>query len=224
MRTLLNLFAKSPFPLLQKHMSHVMECTNKVNELFAAFFKGDFDKITQISEEISSSEHAADLEKNSIRNNLPKSIFLPVEKSSLLEILAIQDSIADKCEDIGILLSLRPFKLPKVMQKTFEKFLNKSIESVEVAHNIIRKLDELLESSFAGPEAQKVTEMIVYVSYLEHEVDVLQRKLLKYALDDENKLNYTNFYLMIRCFEALSALSNNAEKLANRIRMTLDLK
>jgi len=224
MRTLLNLFAKSPFPLLQNHMNHVMECTYMVKKLFEVFLQGDFDKINQISKEISSLEHAADLEKNDIRNSLPKSIFLPVERSSLLEILAIQDSIADKCEDIGILLSLKPFKLPKIMHKTFDKFLNKSIESVEVAHNIIRKLDELLEASFAGPEAQKVTEMIVYVAYLEHEVDVLQRKLLKSALDDAHKLNYASFFLMIRSFEALSALSNNAEKLANRIRMTLDLK
>ena len=224
MRTLLNLFAKSPFPLLQNHMSYVMECTNKIRELFDAFFKEDFEKLNQISEEISNLEHAADLEKNNIRNNLPKSLFLPVEKTSLLEILAIQDSIADKCEDIGILLSLRPFKFPKVIQKTFNKFLDKSIESVEVAHNIIHKLDELIESSFAGPEAQKVTEMIVYIAFLEHEVDVLQRKLLKNVLDDEHKFNYATFYLMIRSFEALSALSNKAENLANKVRTTLDLK
>jgi predicted phosphate transport protein (TIGR00153 family) len=224
MRTLTSLFAKSPFTPLQSHMSKVMECANKVRELFDEFFKGEFEKVTQIAEEISTLEHTADLEKNDIRNNLPRGLFLPVDKNNLLEILSLQDNLADKCEDIGILLSLKPFKIPKSMHKSINKFLDKSIQSVEMVHNIICKLDELLQSSFAGPEAQKVTEMIDDVALLEHEVDVLQRKLLKGVFEIEDAFNYATFFMMVRSFEALSSLSNDAEKLANRVRMTLDLK
>lgn len=224
MRTLTSLFAKSPFTPLQSHMSKVMECAHKVRELFDVFFKGEFESVAQVAEEISELEHNADLEKNDIRNNLPRGLFLPVDRNNLLEILSLQDNLADKCEDIGILLSLKPFKIPKSMHKSINKFVNKSIQSVDMVNNIICKLDELLQASFAGPEALKVTEMIDEVALVEHEVDVLQRKLLKSIFELEDDINYATFFIMVRTFEALSSLSNDAEKLANRVRMTLDLK
>ena len=224
MRTISNLFARSPFTPLQTHMSHVIACARKVKELIEVFLDGDMEQTEKLSEEISKLEHAADLAKNDIRKNLPKGLFLPVDRGNLLEILTIQDSIADKCEDIGILLSLRSFSFPKKMYGDFKKFLEKNLEAVEMAYKIIQQLDELLESSFSGEEAKRVGEMIYQVAVTEHEADILQRKLLKSTLKSEDKMGHATFFQMIRTFESISDLSNYAEKLANRVRLTLDIK
>ena len=108
MLTIARLFGKSPFAPLQTHMNKVGSCVDKLVRIFDILLKGDSEKIERLVEELSQLEHEADLTKNDIRNHLPKSLFLPIDRSHFLEILSIQDSIADKAEEIGILLTLKP--------------------------------------------------------------------------------------------------------------------
>jgi uncharacterized protein len=224
MRTILNLFARSPFVPLQQHMSLVMDCTIKVKKLIEYFLKQDYEQIPKMEKEIAELEKAADLTKNEIRNNLPKGLFLPIDRNNLLQILSIQDDIADKCEDIGNLLCLRSFSLPKGMNKSFTKFLNINFESIEEVHKIILKLDELLEVGFSGVEAETVKAMINYTGYLEHEADKLQHKLLTTLFENDKHLSYSTFMLIERTIGSLGKLSDFAEKLANRVHMTLEFK
>ena len=100
MLTILSLFGRSPFAPFQSHMESVSRCVHCLPPLCEAIEKKDYARVEQISEEISRLEHEADLIKNDIRNHLPKSLFLPIDRSNLLEILSIQDSIADKVEDV----------------------------------------------------------------------------------------------------------------------------
>jgi predicted phosphate transport protein (TIGR00153 family) len=224
MRTISNLFARSPFTPLQSHMSHVEDCSVKVREIFDAFFASDFEAVNRIAEEISELEHQADITKNDIRSHLPKGLFLPVDRGNLMEILAIQDGIADRCEDIGVLLTLRSFSFPPTMIDDFNNFLNKNIESIGMVHKVIQKLDELLETGFSGTEAANVRKMISEVAFMEHEADVLQRQLLKITFEHESEICYGTFFLIVQSFKAISSLSNYAEKLANRVGLMLDLK
>lgn len=113
MLTIARLFGKSPFAPLQTHMNKVGSCIEKLKKMFDVLAKMDIDKVEKLAAELSSLEHEADLTKNDIRNHLPKSLFIPIDRGQFLEILSIQDSIADKAEDIGILLTLRPEDLGK---------------------------------------------------------------------------------------------------------------
>ena len=219
-----NLFARSPFSPLQSHMEKVATCVQKVEELFEAYTDKDYDRMDEIASEISKLEHAADLTKNEIRNHLPKGLFLAVNRGDLLEILSLQDTIADKSEDIGVLMTLKVLEPLKGIRKDLKTFLNKNIEAVRHSHRIIRELDELLETSFGGKEAEKVREMVEEVAYMEHEADILQRNLLKKLYNMEDALPYTSFTLWINILQAIAALGNTSEKLANRVRMLLDIK
>ena len=132
MRTLAKLFAKSPFAPLQKHMQDVNECVKKVKEIFEALEKNDSESVSRISEEISKLEAIADTTKNELRNHLPGGLFMPVSKAALLEILSLQDDIADDCEDIGILLTLKDLTLKDIFKDDFKSFLNKNFETYEL--------------------------------------------------------------------------------------------
>ena len=145
MSILKNLFGKSPFSALQSHMEKVAACVSKLEELFSAYSNGDHEKIEKLSEEISDLEHAADLTKNEIRNNLPKGLFLAINRGDLLEILAAQDDIADKAEDIGILMTMKKLEPLEGLVNDVEIFVEKNIEAVKHAQNVIREMDELLE-------------------------------------------------------------------------------
>lgn len=224
MLNILNLFGRSPFALLLSHMDKVSACVHFLQELFAALKKGDQEALERIAAEISAEEEAADKVKNDIRNHLPKSLFLAMDRSSLLDILTLQDRIADKAEDIAVLMTIK--KLPSLgdFQEDFDAFLQKNIETFDGANAIIHELHELLESSFGGIEAEKVRKMIHKVAFMEHEVDLLQRNLLKKFFNSEEQFTLSTFHLWQRIFESTGAISDLSEQLANRLRTTLEIK
>ena len=84
-----------------------------------------------------------------IRINLPKGLFMAVDKGSILEILGIQDNIADKAEDIGILLTFRNLTMPPELKEPFNAFLEKNFQAFDVAFNIVnQKATQILVYSF----------------------------------------------------------------------------
>ena len=221
---ILNLFGRSPFAPLQGHMEKVADCVFELIPLFSALKDRNYPLLQKIADRISELEHAADLTKNDIRNHMPGSLFLSINRATFLDMLTTQDSIADAVEDIAVLLTLREMKLLETLEKPFSQFLAKNIESFEGVRKIIQELHELLESSFGGSEAERVKMMIEDVAFKEHEADVIQRNLLKALYQAEGSISYGVFDQWQKIFSAVGALSNLSEKLANCVRMTLDVK
>ncbi len=224
MLSLLKLFSKSPFAPLQIHMDKVANCVGKVKEIFTALQNKDYKKVETISKQISDLEHEADLTKQDIRNHMTKGLFLLVDRRDLLQILSIQDSIADKAEDIAVIVSLRPLVFESIFQEDFNHFLEKNLQSFLGVMQVIRELEELLETSFGGLEAEKVKQMVEKVAYLEHEAALIQQKLLRKLYNQCDHLSPPLFHMWNKIFEEVGALSNLSEKLANRIRMLLEVK
>lgn len=224
MRSIAKLFGRSPFVPLQVHMEKVADCVAKVRAIVDAYLNGEQERVAALAEEISALEHAADEVKHDIQNHLPRGMFLAIDRGRLLEILAVQDNLADKAENIGALLTLKPIKSPPGFEEKFRAFLDKNLAAFEVAHQIIQEVDELLETSFGGPEAEKVLGMVHRVAEIEHEADRLQHALLKDLFVHEDQLTHGEFYLWTRVLRQVSELSNLSERLANRIRTLLTVK
>lgn len=224
MLTILGLFGRSPFAPLQSHMDFVSKCVYLLPKLIEALKKKDEDLLLKISEQISQFEHEADLVKNDIRTHLPKSLFLPVARENVLEILTIQDRIADRAEDAAVLVTLKSIELLPDFEKELDEFLQKNIETFEEAKAIVHELHELVESSFGGIEAARVKTMIDAVAYREHETDLLQRALLKKIFHTEKQFDCASFYQWLRLIEHIAAISNLSENLAYRVEMMLENK
>ncbi len=222
--TILKLFGRSPFAPLSSHMERVSQCVYKLKELFPAIEEGNTEAHRHIVDEISELEHHADITKNDIRNHLPKSLFMPIDRAQFLEILSLQDTIADTVQDIAILTTLKPLKFSPHFRDNFYDFLEKNFDTFDCALRIIEELHELLESSFGGVEAEKVLHMVNQVAYKEHEVDMIQRTLLQNFFECDEEMSYPSFYLWDKIFENVGKISNLSEKLGYRIRMTLELK
>lgn len=221
---ILNLFCRSPFAPLQGHMEKVAECVDKLEPLFQALKAENGQELKRIAAEISALEHGADIIKSDIRNHLPSSLFLSIDRNLFLQMLSLQDSIADCAEDIAVLATLRPLELLQELQEPFEKFLNKNVQCFREACKIIQALHELLESSFGGTEAERVKAECQEVAFIEHEADVIQRELLRTLFTKEEEISYAQFMLWQKIFEAVGSVSNFSEQLANCVRMTLDIK
>ncbi|MCB1075358.1 MAG: TIGR00153 family protein [Simkania sp.] len=222
MTTIARLFGKSPFLPLQSHMKKVSLCIKQLTEIFEKLPTSQAEEIEKLVIDLSSLEHEADLTKNDIRNHLPRSLFLPIDRGQFLEILSIQDSISDQAEDIGHLLILHPLE-PKLYENLHSLY-KKNIEAFWDTRTIMKELNELVESSFGGMEAEKVKTFIERTSYIEYEADKMMHQLMKEFFAQSEKVSTPVFYLYIRLIEEINKISHISEKLANRIGMILELK
>lgn len=224
MLNIARLFGKSPFAPLQNHMKKVGLCMERLSDMFAVLPKGDPAKLEKLASDLSRIEHEADLLKNDIRNHLPKSLFLPIDRGHFLEILSVQDSIADKAEDIAILLTLHPIEPLDKLQADLIDFFKKNETVFLDSKYIIAEIDELLESSFGGIEAEKVKTMVEHTAYKEEDTKKMQTVLMKKLFSEGHTLSVPGFHLWMHLIEEVGALSHLSERLANRIRMILELK
>ena len=218
------LFGRSPFVPLQLHLDKISDCVEASVALLEKICSGDTSNIGDDAREISKLEHKADLVKNDIRNNLPRGLFMAIDRGQLLEILSLQDSIADKSEDIAVLMSIRPVKILIDLSEPLKEYIDGNLNAFHKVKEVMRELDALIESGFGGTEASRVNTMIEDVAIAEHECDIMQRKLMKSVLDNEDDLSVGDFFVWQRLLHEIAGLSNYSEKLANRVRMLLTLK
>jgi predicted phosphate transport protein (TIGR00153 family) len=220
-RTIFELFAKSPFGPLQDHMRMVMDCVNMVPGLFEALEAGDEEKLLELIEEIKEAEHQADILKNQIRGDVPKTVFTPVDRKDLLEVLSQQDKISDVAEDVGVLLSMKTLPFAPEIKQEFWDFLNQVMATLQQYSMISEELDELMEASFGGAEAGKVEEMIDNLGREEHKADRLQFTLVRKLLTLEDSMGPVNIMMWMKVLEAVGDIANGAEKVGNRLRLFL---
>lgn len=224
MRSIANVFGRSPFIPLQTHMDKVADCVRGLPEIFATYERGEQERVLELAARISKIEHQADLVKNDIRNSLPRGLFMPVDRARLLGILDIQDSIADRAENVGVVLTFKQARSIEPFGDMFKGFVEKILEAFEACYDISGELDELLEAGFGGAEADKVRSMTDVVALREHEADVLQRGLLRELLAHEDKLSYGDFFVWTRLIRQLSQLADRAENHAFSVRSILENK
>jgi len=180
--------------------------------------------VESLAKEASKLEYRADQIKDDIRNHLPRPLFMAVDRNRVLEILTIQDRIADRAEDVCVLLTFKKLNLHPKLLECFSTFRDLNIQAFQEVRAVIEELDELIESAFGGVEAEKVREMAHRVAHLEHEADIVQRRLLKTLFEIESELPYGDFFLWTRLIRQLGNVSNHCENLADRVRSTLELK
>ena len=215
------LFGKSPFEPLYQHMLKVKECVDLVGPLMDAFLNGDQDKVKSFAKMIFKAEHEADLVKKEIRGHLPKSIFLPVSRGDILRFLKEQDNIADSAEDLAALLILRKMSVPEELKAELKDFVDKVLETYEMAMTVSSEIKILAETSFGGAEAHKVMDMIEQLKEEEFEADKAQMRAAKKMFSLEKKLDPVSVMMWTHIFKELGTLANHAENAGDQMRLML---
>jgi predicted phosphate transport protein (TIGR00153 family) len=216
-----NLFGKSPFTALQGHMRVVLECVHQIPVLFEALAKGDNQGVVAVKDIIFEKEAEADEIKNELRNRLPKSLLMPVDRRDLLEVLQMQDSIADTAQDIAGLLVERPMELPEFMQEPMHRLAHRCVDVCEMSAKIIEELDELLAMGFRGKEANKVEDMVSDLNKLEDETDELGIELARRLFQHEDEIKPVSVMMWYQLIQWVGDLADYAEKTGDRLRLLI---
>ena len=221
MSPLFNLFGQSPFRPLQEHMRLVVRCANEVPALFEAVHAKDSDKVAEVHDRIFTLENEADEIKNQLRAHLPKSMFMPVDRRDLLEILDLQDSIADAAQDIAGMMVVRELTLPDPMRRPLMGLTRRCVDACNQLAKIMEELDELVETGFRGPESDKVMEMITELSRIESDTDVRAIELMRTLFLHEEQIGAVSTIMWDRVIHWIGDLANYAERAGNRHRLLI---
>ncbi len=220
-RTLSGLLRGSPFKPIQEHMKVVFSCVCLIPPLFDAVYREDEDQTIQFAEEINTLETQADLLKSTFRLNMPKSLFLPVDRKDLLNLIADQDRIADTTEEIAQTFLYRKMVVPDGIKDLLDELLEGTMEISAAAREMIEQLDELLEVGFSGREIDKVNAMIAGVRRSEHNLDQILHRTRRALFALESTLDPVAVIFWYRVIDLLGRISDLSENLADRLLLFL---
>jgi uncharacterized protein len=219
--TLTSMFGRSPFKPLQKHMETVNSCVLEVPGLFEALIAGDKAGIEKSKDAIFAKEQAADDIKNEMRMHLPKSLFMPVDRRDLLELLDVQDSIADTAQDIAGLLVERDMTVPAEMVDDLRKLVQRCVDACTKSAEVIKEFDELVATGFNSSEADVVQSMVDELNRIEDETDRLGMGLARLLFSQEDNMKPVSVIFWYQLIQWIGDLADYAEKVGNRLRLLI---
>ena len=170
---------------------------------------------------IGAAEHAADALKNELRGRLPKSMLMPVDRRDLLDVLGMQDSIADTAQDIAGLLVERQMEVPDGMAEPLMVLVNRCLDTCNQAGKIIEELDELVEMGFRGREANQVEDMVAELNRIEDETDEMGMALTRSLFAQEDSMKPVSVMFWYQLIQWIGDLADYAEKVGDRMRLLL---
>ena len=219
--TFSKLFGQSPFTALQDHMRVVVECAREVQPLIEALAAGDQEQVIQLKDRIFEREAEADRIKHELRAHLPKSLFMPVDRRDLLEVLLLQDTIANVAQDIAGLLIERKMSIPDFLRDPLTLLTARCVDTVEHAAKVIEELDELLAIGFRGREVDLVDKMLTELNAIEDETDELGIALARALFDHEDELKPVSVMMWYQIIEWIGDLADYAEKVGDHLRLLI---
>jgi predicted phosphate transport protein (TIGR00153 family) len=213
-----NLFGQSPIKPIQEHMVTVHQCAEQLLPYFEAVMAADWDKAKTIQKQISKLESEADKQKKTVRLNLPKSLFLPVPRTDLLDLITMQDKVANCSKDIAGIMLGRKMVIPEKLSELMTEYVAVAVATSAQALKAIEEMDELLETGFRGREVKVVEELITELDRLEHTNDKLQVKVRARLFKQEKDLPPVDVMFLYTIIDWIGVLADRAQKVGSSLQ------
>ncbi|KZN51462.1 TIGR00153 family protein [Pseudoalteromonas luteoviolacea] len=217
----LGVFAKSPIKPIEEHIKIVHQASESLIPFFEHVFKGEWTEADALRVNIRNLEREADSLKREVRLQLPRGLFMPVERTDLLELITHQDKIANKAKDIAGRVVGREMVIPESIQKEFVAYLSRCVDATKQASKAINELDELLETGFRGREVVLVEKMLSELDAIEQDTDDMQIRIRQELRQVEADLNPVDVMFLYKIIEWVGELADIAERVGARLEVML---
>lgn len=213
------MFGRSPFQPLLAHIVKANECADELLPFYEASLVGDWEEASRHRETIMRLEHEADELKTDLRLNLPNTMFLPVSRSDLLDLISVQDKIANKARDItGIMLGRR-MQMPDPLAQPMRDYLRTAVASVAQARKALGELKDLLESGFGRNVNDVMQNLIRELHTLENQADTQQVAIRRQLFELESQLPPVDVIFLYKIIDWVGELSDRAERVGSRLQI-----
>ena len=209
---------KSPFGQLLEHMEKVRECIEILGDGLIKYYNGNYKGFSDLAKKVSEIEHEADMIKRNLRNHLPTSLFMPVDKGKFMWALREQDKILDHAENLVKMLDMRHTKIPKELQEVFISHLKLVMKTVDAMQDAVRNIRDLIETSFVKREREQTKKYIYKVHELEWKADQKKYEMTQGIYNLEKKLDPMDVYHLLKIADWVDDIADHAENVADWIR------
>jgi predicted phosphate transport protein (TIGR00153 family) len=215
------IFGASPVGPIQEHMNACYRCAKELVAFFSRVVADDWAAAEESRSRIVQLENEADDFKKRLRAQLPKSLWMPVPREDLLELLLVQDRIANRARDISGLVIGRRMRLPDPIQEPFLAFVSRNVDAAKLARKSIRELDELYETGFRGAEAELVAKLVHELDQIEDDTDAMQVEIRAKLFALEKDLPPIDVMFLYRVIELTGDIGDMAERIGRRLEVLL---
>ena len=216
-----DMLGKSPVEPLQEHIKTAYQAATLLPDLFRAANLNDWVKVDEITEEIKLLENDADDMKNNIRSNLPKSLFMPVPRQDLLELVLVQDKVANLSKQISSMVKVRKLQVPASLFDQYLEFVERCVDAAKKAKQSVNELDELYTTGFRGAEVKIVEKLIAKLDKIETETDAMQNKLQANVFSMEKELPPIEVMFLYKLIDMTGDVADQAERIGRRLELLL---
>ena len=216
-----NIFGSSPVKPIERHANIVYQCAKCLNGFFAAVVDKDWETAAGIRSEINDYEHQADDLKKEIRLHLPKSLFMPVPREDLLELLLVQDRIANRAKGVASVVMGRQLEVPAPIADEFLALVSRCVDAAKQSRKSVRELDELFTSGFRGAEVTLVSELIEELDRIETDTDDREGALRSSLFAIEDTLHPVNAVFLYQVIGTVGEIADMAERVGRRLELLL---
>lgn len=213
------MFGRSPFQPLLAHIVKANECADQLLPFFEAALAGDWEAAEAHREAVTRLEHEADELKTELRLNLPNTMFLPVSRTDILDLISVQDKIANKVRDItGIMLGRR-MQVPDPLAQPMRDYMQTSVACVAQARHALEELKDLLESGFGRNVSDVMQKLIRELHVLEQQADAQQVAIRRQLFELESQLPPVDVIFLYKIIDWVGELSDRAERVGSRLQI-----
>lgn len=215
------LFGASPIRPLQEHMAKVTACAEELLVFFDAVNARDWPRADQARARVTALENEADDLKKHLRLHMPKSLFMPVPRADLLDLLTMQDKIANRVKDITGLMTGRRMTFPAGMGDAFLAYVARSVDAVRQAEKSVNELDEVFEAGFGGPEMELAGRLITELDRIEKDTDQMQIGIRASLFKIEKELPPVDMMFLYKIVEWIGDVGDLAQRVGSRLQLLL---
>jgi predicted phosphate transport protein (TIGR00153 family) len=215
------IFGKSPVKPLQQHMQKVVSCVSELIPFTRAVLAIDMEACVLHQQNIVAMENEADILKKELRLRLPSSLFMPIDRRDVLEVLTMQDMVAGSARDVAGLITGRQIHIPKSMRKGYRKLVKQSVKACEQAYVAICELDELIETGFGKVERKRVGRLLIKLDTIEQQTDEQQVALRSELFKLENELHPVNIMFLYKVIDTTGNIADRAQRVGSRLQLML---
>ncbi len=215
------IFGKSPVGPLQEHMQKVVSCVSELVPFTRAVLANDqLGRVTH-HHNIVAMENEADALKKELRLRLPSSLFMPIDRRDVLEVLTMQDMVAGRARNVAGLIIGRNMQMPDSLAKGYEELVQSCVESCVAAHTAIKELDELIETGFGKVEREFVGGLLNDLDIIEQHTDEQQIVLRLELFNLEDELHPVNVMFLYKVIDSTGGIADRAQRVGSRLQLML---
>ena len=211
--------SNSPLALLERHAGVCVDCVERLPLYFAEAQANRWGRASDVREEICRFEGLADELKQDVRSNLPRGLWMSVSRADLLELVRVQDKMANGVKEVSGISLGRQLAFPAAMTSELADFVGVVTQVGRAVVKIIGATRELSRSAFGTRQTNIILELVSAVEADERRSDEMQAILRARLREHEMELSAVDAIFLYQLLAAIGDIADNAEKVAHRAQI-----